>query len=1000
MPSITFDSQSFTIDGKRVWLVGGTIEYTRVPREQWGLRIAQAKAAGFNCVTTTIVWSRHEPRAGQYDFEGENDIRHFVLLLQRAGMFAILRCGPFVAGGLDMGGLPPWLLINPNVVLRAPNQPFLEASSRFIDAVARQVRDLQVTAPDPERSPQGGPIVAIQSENGWTCGHDQMAAGYLGELNRYFRESGFEVPFLNSNDMWAGVEGEIDGWTGAGALLPHLRQLAQVRPSQPRIVTEYRLGRQHGWGEKPSQPMPGFVVQRGLAEVLAAGAQFNIEPLVGGTNFAFSGGRLGDGPATFAASSAERSAPIGEDGTPGPHFQAVRRIAMFASRFGRLLAHLDAKHQSVCLLPPEAAHQQAAGRPKRLAEITRGGHVVVDAVGTQGTIVFIFAPTDTDGTPNGPAHDPATLLLPDGTIVPVHLGEQPVAWVVVNTRLVGRSQLDYCNLSAIAIAGRVFVCAGPAGAPVRLSINGAELHTDVPDGDTPAVLEHEGVIICIASDSMLPHLHIADDAVYMNIDGLTLDSKPIVHAWGTKFQKLADKPEWETITAEEHPKPPAPKITEIKRAPEPPKGKPQKPVKGKKGKPVPPPPPPPPPVVLPPTAVVMPRSKAPGKVGLAAWQSAGMEDYLDGSGPRFASIAGPADLNTLGAPFGYGWYRITLRNPRGRKALCAMPHAGDRLAIFEGGHAMGMIGHGSGAEATATIKLDKGEQTLVILAENLGRFSEGTQLGEGKGLFGHAWEVVPHRMGKATLRRAEPLDVLAFRAPLWHVHQGAVTEPQRLSWHLPKRKKGPIILTLNPGKHRGLVVLNDAPIAFFDQTGPTRLFIDEETLGRGSAQIELAILGDLEAAQDDLSDALGMEECVENLTAKAEWAFAKWEIPTADRFHVDHKRHLHVPRWWKTSFTLPSHGHGHGHAAPAGPATLPPTGTPLWIDLTTMSKGQVYVNGRHLGRYFTSAADGKRVTQNSGLLIPAPWLHDGKPNDLMIFDEHGFSPSDVRVTGR
>ncbi len=988
MPSITFDAQSFTVDGKRLWLVGGTLEYTRIPREQWGTRIAAAKAAGFNCITTSIVWSRHEARAGQLNFEGENDIRHFVLLLQQAGMYAILRCGPFVGTGLDLGGLPSWLLNNPAVQLRTVNQPFLEASSRFIDAVARQVRDLQVTAPDPERSPQGGPIIAVQSESGWTCGHDQLAHGYLGELNRYLRESGFEVPFINANDLWAGVEGEVDGWTGTGAMLPHLRQLGEVRPSQPRLVIEYRVGRQHAWGEKPAQPTPGFALQRGLAEVLAAGAQFNIEPLIGGTSFGFSAGRLADGPASFAATSADRAAPISEDGSPAPHYQSVRRLAMFASRFGRVLSHLDAKHHSVCLLPPEAAHQQAAGKPKKLAEITPGGHVVVDAVGTQGTIVFIFAPADTDGTPNGPAHDPATLLLPDGTILPVHLGDQPVAWVLLNSRLVGRSQLDYCNLSAIALAGRVFVCAGPAGAPARLSINGAELHTDVPTGDQPVVLEHEGVIVCIASDAQIPSLHIADDAVYMGIDGLSLEGKPIVGAWGAKFRKLADKPEFETVVAEEHPKAPAPKVADIKKTPEPPKSK--KPVKGKKGKPVPVPPPPPPPAPLPPTAVVVPHHKTPGKLTLAPWQSAGLEDYLDGSGPRFASIAGPADLNVLGAPYGYGWYRLTLKNSRGRRVLCAMPHAGDRLAIFEGGHALGLVGVGPGAAPDATLKLDKGEQTFVILAENLGRFSEGAQLNEGKGLFGHVWEVEPVRLGKAKTEHAEPMDVMAFRAPLWHVHQGEVTDPARLTWSLPRRRKGPIILTLTPGKHRGLIVLNGKPIAFFDQSGPSRLFIDDATLGRGATELQLAFVGDAAAAQNDLREALGMYECTENLTAKADWAFAKWETPHAERFAVDHKRHLHVPRWWKTSFALP--------AAAASPHADHP---PLWLDLSSMSKGQAYVNGRHLGRYFTSAADGKRVSPgSSSLMIPWPWLRPGAANEVMIFDEHGFAPSDVKVSGR
>ncbi len=974
MPAITFDAQSFTVDGKRVWLVGGTIEYARLPRAVWAERIAAARAAGFNCVTTCVVWARHEPRAGQFDFSGDNDLRHFVELISAAGMFCILRVGPYVGAGFDLGGIPPWLLNNPNVVLRTTNGPFLEASSRFIDAVARQVRDLQATAPEPQKSPLGGPIIAVQNENGWTCGHDQIALGYLGELNRYLRESGFDVPFVNANDLWQGIEGEIDGWTGSGAMLPHLRQLGSVRPSQPKVVMEYRIGRQATWASKPGPALTGHALQRGIAEVLAAGAQFNVEPLSGGTNFGFSAGRLADSPASYGVSSAERSAAIGEDGQLRPHYHALRRLALFASRFGRVFAHLDPKRQNVCLLPPEAAHQQAAGRPKKLAEITPGGHVVVDAMGSQGSVVFIFAPTDTDGTPDSAGHDPATLLLPDGTILPVHLGDQPVAWVVLDTRLIGRSQLDYCNLSAVAIAGRIFVCSGPAGSPARMSINGAELSAQVPTGDEPLLLEHENVIIMIVPDGLLPKVHIADTAVYMDVEGLSLEGLPVVAAWGQKFRRVQEKPEFEVITAEQHPKP-ATKAVEAKKTPEPPKGK---KVKGK-GKPVPPAPPPPPPAPLPPNAAVAPHERPPARITLSTWETHGLEDYLDGTGPRFASIAGPADLSSLGAPHGYGWYRLTLKNPRAGKAIIAMPHAGDRMALFEHGHAVALLGNGPGAGPEASIKLQKGEQTLVVLAENFGRFSEGPQVGESKGLYGHVWEVAPHRLGKPTLKRSTPMDVLGFRSPLWYVHQGDATDPHRLSWTLPARRKGPAIITLAPGRQRGLVVLNDKPIRFFDPSGPSSIFIDEATLGRGSAELQLAILGDAEEAEGELAHALSFYDCEENLTAKADWAFAKWERPASDSFAADHKRRLHVPRWWRTTFSVSTHR------------------TNLWLDTDGLSKGQLYLNGAHVGRYFTATADGRHVGPQTDLLLPWAWLKSGEPNELLIFDEHGFAPVKVRV---
>src|SRR5690606_16942997 len=130
------------VDGRRIWLVSGSIHYTRVPRELWEERIWAAKLAGLNCIETPVFWNRCEPRPVQFDFSGDNDIRHFVELLGHAGMYCILRPGPFVGAQWDMGGLPPWLQSVKNIKLRTNNQPFLEASSRYITRLAEQVREL------------------------------------------------------------------------------------------------------------------------------------------------------------------------------------------------------------------------------------------------------------------------------------------------------------------------------------------------------------------------------------------------------------------------------------------------------------------------------------------------------------------------------------------------------------------------------------------------------------------------------------------------------------------------------------------------------------------------------------------------------------------------------------------------------------------------------------------------------------------------------------------
>ncbi|MEK6701788.1 MAG: beta-galactosidase, partial [Planctomycetota bacterium] len=191
MPTVTYDGRSFMLDGRRIWLVSGSVPIGRISRDSWADRIHSAKQAGLNTIETPVFWNRHEPRQSKLDFTGDNDLRHFVKLVQAAGMYCVLRIGPFVGMGCDMGGLPAWLHDLSNAKLRTANNVYLEACSKFLTAAVEQVRDLQVTSPG-----RGGPVVAVQVESGWTSGPDTLAHHYQGELNRYVREAGLSVPLL------------------------------------------------------------------------------------------------------------------------------------------------------------------------------------------------------------------------------------------------------------------------------------------------------------------------------------------------------------------------------------------------------------------------------------------------------------------------------------------------------------------------------------------------------------------------------------------------------------------------------------------------------------------------------------------------------------------------------------------------------------------------------------------------------------------------------------
>lgn len=936
MASITYDGQSFLIDGRRIWLVGGTINATLVPREHWAARIHQAKQAGLNTITTSVHWARHEARPGQFDFAGDADLRHFVTLVGQAGMYCVLRLGPYVGSGLDLGGLPPWLQQQKDVALRTSNAPYLEAASRFFGAVARQVRDLQVSAPS---GAAGGPILLVQNESGWTCGHDGLATAYLGELNRYIRESGFEVPILNGNDLWSGVEGEIDTWTGSGELMPNLRQLATVRPLQPRIVSALRVGRPSVFGRAAGAPMSGEELQRTLGEVLAAGGQYNIEPFFAGTHHGFWAGRQAGAEGGWLTPGAVAGAPIDEAGRATALLEPLRRVSLFASRFARVLSAMEHRRFQVALRP---------------ATVARGrGHSVVHASGSQGSVAYVFgAPTPARSRQ---PEQPASLLLSDGTELPVYLGANPVAWCLLDVRLVGRSHLDYSNLSAIALVGRVLVVAGPAGTPARLSINGAPLELDVPEGGAPLVVDHEGVVVVVCADEQVPMVQVADDAVYLNAAGLTPAGVPIVAGKDQSCTRISDQGVRTELTPSVGGNAPA-------RAG---KGK----HRGKLPAEAPPPP----------AVVVAASTRTPPAPAMERWEIAPAADYVSGGSARFATIAGPADLAALGAPFGYGWYRVQLKGGTPRRAHLAWPQGADRMHVFVDGTELGVLGEGPGARADLSMNLTKHPQTLVVLVENAGRFSGGNRLTEAKGLLGHAWEVEPLRLGRAALVRGEPMEPLAFRAPIFGVSEGDATDPARIAWSVNRRGKNPIVVTCGAVSCRGVMLVNGHPHRWFDAGEPWRAFLDESVLGRGNVELSVALLGSAEESLKELGEALGGSECVENLTAKAEWSFAKWERPGADAYKPYKVSKHGGPVWCRGWFSTRA-------GAPS-----------LRVVCAGLSKGQVYVNGRHAGRYFTATGTGHEVGPPEGVFVPSAWLTHEKPNELMIFDEHGYGPSKVRL---
>ena len=360
-----------------------------------------------------------------------------------------------------------------------------------------------------------------------------------------------------------------------------------------------------------------------------------------------------------------------------------------------------------------------------------------------------------------------------------------------------------------------------------------------------------------------------------------------------------------------------------------------------------------------------------------------------GTSDRFASIDSPVPMQVLGAPTGYGWMRLKFKSSAAKSLRVSAFDCSDRVHFFLDSAPLALVGRGPGASTgLLTIPAKAKENTLVCLIDNMGRTSEGNALGEPKGLFGPLTIAAPFKAGTPKLEQGAPIDPLSVRKPIFDLESAGHTNPRRVTWHFHHRKKTPLVLVIESFPTLGVLILNDKPIAIIPAGTWERVVLSPELLGKSATSLQVAVLGDPDTALASLKASAAFYELEQPIAAKAAWAFAKWEPPTATKFKPLGKSTglaasslKGAPVWWKGVF------------GPAAPSST----EPLYLDVSHLSKGVAFLNGHHLGRYFSNTADGKPVPPQSRLYLPEPWLKHDHPNEVVLFDEHGFSPEHCSI---
>lgn len=289
MNKLTFDRNTFYLDGEPFRIIAGDIHYFRIHQNDWEKRLQLAKDFGLNTIQTYVPWNAHEPHPGVYNFDGMLDLGAYLKVCGELGFKVLLRPAPYICSEWDFGGLPSWLLKDRELIIRSSDPKYLEAVQRYYDHLIPEFLPYLAT--------NGGPVIAVAIENEYgSYGNDHE---YMHAIAKMLRDGGVDVPLYTTdgdldNMLTFGRENENDffgvnfraniGTSAHGAMISR-----KIGPDKPFFIGEFWAGRSMHWGE-PFRHRNPEETSKAFKEALELGANVCFYMFSGGTNFGFMGG--------------------------------------------------------------------------------------------------------------------------------------------------------------------------------------------------------------------------------------------------------------------------------------------------------------------------------------------------------------------------------------------------------------------------------------------------------------------------------------------------------------------------------------------------------------------------------------------------------------------------------------------------------------------------------------------------------------------------------------
>lgn len=337
----------FLLDGAPFQIVSCELHPARIPVEYWAHRMRMAKAMGCNTIAAYIFWNYQEPEEGRFDFAtGNHDLARFFRTAQQEGLWVLLRPGPYVCAEWDFGGLPPYLLKDPELRVRSLYPRYMQAAERYMARLAEVVRPALVT--------RGGPILMLQVENEYgSYANDRR---YMARLRDVWQAHGIDVPFFTGDGPTPHMieAGSLPGAAvglDSGTSETHWDLARSIVPGVPVFSSETYPGWLTHWGEAWAAPsVPGLLKE--VTFLLENHKSFNFYVAHGGTNFGFTAGANSGGKGYEPdVTSYDYDAPINEQGRATPKYLALRDLMAAHLPAGRALPPVPDPMPAIAIPP-------------------------------------------------------------------------------------------------------------------------------------------------------------------------------------------------------------------------------------------------------------------------------------------------------------------------------------------------------------------------------------------------------------------------------------------------------------------------------------------------------------------------------------------------------------------------------------------------------------------------------------------------------------------------